>query len=102
MNFEINHHLLRADLRGISGQILALKRALRAPWLRPMADEQRELCKLKRRATELCALRAFARGKLHLRAAPRGASSDWNASKYHRRIAERLGPSYAATLEQSA
>jgi hypothetical protein len=102
MHFDINHHLLRADIRGISSQILALKRVLRAPWSQPMADQQRELCKLKRRATELCALRAFVRGKLHLRSAPRGASSDWNAAEYHRRIAERLLPSYAAVLEESA
>jgi hypothetical protein len=102
MNFDIHHHLLRADIRAISSQILALKRVLRAPWLRPMAGEQRELSKLKRRATELCALRAFVRGKLHLHRAPRGAGPDWNASDYHRRIAERLGPSYAVTLEESA
>lgn len=102
MNFAINHHLLRADLRAISTQIIGLKRVLRAPWQEPMADRQRELCKLKRRATELCALRAFTRHKLHLQRPPRGASSDWNAPDYHRRIAERLGPSYAAAMEQSA
>lgn len=102
MNFDINHHLLRADIHAISSQILALKRLLRAPWLRPMADEQREHAKLKGRATELCALRAFVRGKLHLQRAPRGAGSDRSASEYHRRIAERLGPSYATRLEESA
>lgn len=102
MNFEINHHLLRADLRAISAAIRGLKRVLRAPWLRPMAEQQRELCKLKLRATELCTLRAFARGKLHLQKAPRGAASDWSASEYHRRIAERLLPSYATALEKSA
>ncbi|HVY25391.1 MAG TPA: hypothetical protein VHB79_02525 [Polyangiaceae bacterium] len=102
MNFDINHHLLRADIRAISSQILALKRVLRAPWQQPMASEQRELCKLKRRATELYALRAFVRGKLHLQRAPLGAGHDWNAAEYHRRIAERLGPSYAINLEESA
>jgi hypothetical protein len=93
---------LRADIRAISAQILGLKRVLRAPWQRPMADLQRELCRLKWRATELCALRAFARGKLHRQTAPRDAPDDWNASEYHRRIAERLGPSYATVLEESA
>ena len=102
MHFEINHHLLRADLRALSAQILGLKRVLRSPWVRPMAVEQRELCKLKLRATELCALRAFSRGMLHLKRAPRGAPSDWTALDYHRRVAERLGPSYARVLEESA
>ncbi len=102
MNFEINHHLLRADIRAISTQIVGLKRVLRSTWLRPMADEQRELCKLKLRATELCALSAFVRGKLHLQKPPRGAASDWSAAEYHRRVAERLLPSYATALEQSA
>lgn len=67
-----------------------------------MAEEQRELERLKLRATELCSLRAFARGKLHLQRAPRGAPSDWAAPVYHQRIAERLGPSYTGQLEQSA
>jgi hypothetical protein len=102
MNLILNTHLLRAELRAISAQILGLKRVLRAPWQRPMAELQRELCRLKLRATELCALRAFARGKLHLRQAPRDTHGDWSSSEYHRRIAERLGPSYATVLEQSA
>jgi hypothetical protein len=102
MNLDINHHLLRADICAISRQILDIKRVLRRTWLRPMGDEQRELCKLKRRATELQCVAAFARGKLHLPRAPRGASCDWNASEHHRRIADRLLPSYAIALEQSA
>jgi hypothetical protein len=102
MNFEIKRHLLRSDLRAIAARIGALKRVLRARWERPMADEQRELCRLRLRATELCALQAFARGKFHVRWAPRGAPNDWSAPEYHRRIAERLGPSYSPALEQSA
>lgn len=99
---DLNFHSLRADIRAISAQIGALKRQLRATWIRPMAGEQRELERLKRRATELCALRAFARGKLHVTRAPRGAENDWEALVYHQRIAERLGPSYTRILEQSA
>jgi hypothetical protein len=102
MKIDIDHQCLRADIRDVVACIRDLKRVLRARWTRPMADEQRELSRLKLRATELCALSAFARGKFHVRAAPRGAPNDWSAPVYHRRIAERLGPSYAFVLEQSA
>ncbi len=99
---SLDFHSLRADIRDISAQIGALKRQLRTAWTRPMAGEQREVERLKLRATELCALRAFARGRLHLTRAPRRAASDWDALVYHQRIAERLGPSYTRVLEQSA
>jgi hypothetical protein len=102
MDFEINLHLLRADIRALSEQIRALKRELRARWVRPMADSQRALQRLKLRATELCALRAFSRGKLHVRQAPHGAHCTCDARVFHQRLAERLGPSYARVLEQSA
>jgi hypothetical protein len=92
---DINHRSLVADIRAISGQITALKRLLRATWQVPMASEQRELVRLKQRATELCV-------KLPGRRAPRGAPSNWNALEYQQRIAERLGPSYSNALEQSA
>jgi hypothetical protein len=99
---DINHGSLVADIRAISEQITGSKRLLRTTWSRPMAAEQRELERLKLRATELCALRAFWRGKLHLQRAPRGAASDWDALSYHRLTAERLGPSYLRVLERSA
>lgn len=109
MHFDINQARLSADLRALAAEIRALKRVLGARWQRPMADLQREKCRLKQRATELCALAAFARGRLHLRRPPRGADRDWSAAAYHERIAERLGPSYARasaslplTLERSA
>jgi hypothetical protein len=109
MYFDINSPRLRADIRALSAQIRGLKRALGSRWQQPMADLQRELHRLKGRATELCALSAYARGRLHLQRAPRGAPPDWSAAAYHQRIAERLGPSYSlalrsfgAALEQSA
>ena len=102
MHFSINWLVLKTDLRALSERIRGLKRLLRAPWLTPMAEQQRELMQLKSRATELCALAAFARGRFHLQRAPRGASDAWSVEQYHRAIAERLGPSYAHTLEQSA
>lgn len=102
MNFNTDHHLLRADIRALSEQIRTLKRELGTRWTRPMADSQRALWRLKRRATELCALSAFSRGKLHLRKAPHGAHCTCDPRVYHQRLAERLGPSYARVLEQSA
>ena len=99
---HINTALLCADIRAIAGQIKALKAVLGTRWQRPMGSEQREKCRLKERATELCALRAFARGKLHRQKPPRGAPSDWSAMTYHQRIAERLGPSYSLALQESA
>jgi hypothetical protein len=102
MIIDIHHPSLRADLAAISAEIRDLKRFLRTRWVRPMADEQRSLYGLKHRATELCALRAFARGRFHLTKAPPAAPSDWNALTYHQRIAERLAPSYTITLSESA
>ena len=67
-----------------------------------MADEQRQLCRLKQRTTELHALSAFARGKLHFQRPPRGAPASWCAARYHQRVAERLGPSYTQILKESA
>lgn len=102
MHFEMNRRALCADIRGISAQIRELKAALRSTWQRPMAAEQRELCRLKQRATELYALSAFSRGKLHVRHAPHGAPTPFDPLQYHARIAERLAPSYSLVLEQSA
>lgn len=102
MNLDINHHLLKDDVRAIAEQIRELKRELGTRWTRPMADSQRALRRLKLRATELCALRAFSRGKLHVSKSPHGPECVCDPLAYHRRIAERLGPSYARVLEQSA
>jgi hypothetical protein len=102
MHFTTNTISLKSDIRTLSQRLRALKQVLRAPWRVPMAREQRELCLLKARATELCALAAFSRGRLHLTRPPRGAPADWRSADYHRAIAERLGPSYSSALEQSA
>src|SRR5215510_11458076 len=101
MRYRLDSALFRSDIRDLAARIKSLKRVLRARWERPMGDEQRELCRLKARATDLCALRAFSRGKLHLVRAPAGFTGEWDAHAYHRRIAERLGPAYSLTEEQS-
>lgn len=100
MSFNLG--LFRADLLELCERIRELKRMLGVRWQAPMVAEQRELQRLKLRATELCALRAFARGKLHRTHPPRGAAPDWEAIAYHRRIWERVAPSYTLTQEQSA
>ena len=58
---------LRAARAALDLRILALKSELRARWQRPMASEQRELLACKRAATDLCILRAWLRGRWHLR-----------------------------------
>ena len=102
IRISLDGAVLRADLRELSERSRALKQLLRARWTRPMGSEQRELERIRTRATELCALRAWARGRLHLTRPPRGASADWDSEAYHLRVAERLAPSYAWKLEQSA
>jgi hypothetical protein len=63
---RIDMNRLRADRRLLDERIRTVKRALRTTWVRPMAEEQYELIACKREATELCILRAWLRGKLHL------------------------------------
>ncbi|MBI2390187.1 MAG: hypothetical protein HYV09_11415 [Deltaproteobacteria bacterium] len=55
------------DLRAIEAEIRPIKRVLGATWTRPMNEEQRRLSWLRKRATELCMVLAFARGRLHVR-----------------------------------
>ena len=63
MQLQLDIALFRVDIAETTGQIVRLKRLLGETWNRPMATEQRELVKLKQRATEL-ALRAYSYGKL--------------------------------------
>jgi hypothetical protein len=102
MHSHIDRRHFAADLLEITGRIRHLKRGLGARWERPMAAEQRELYQLKLRATELCVLRAFTRGKLHVRWRESNDAAASEELEYHRRIAERLGPVYSIRLEQSA
>jgi hypothetical protein len=102
MNFALNLVSLRADLRELSARSRALKQRLRSTWQEPMAAEQKELRLLQRRITCLCALRAWSRGKLHFRNRPPGHSHCEGPEGCHARISERLAPSYALVLEQSA
>ena len=58
---------LRRYRRALDLRIRALKAVLRTRWTEPMVTRQRLLIRLQREATELCVLRAWLRGRLHLR-----------------------------------
>jgi len=82
---------LRAARAALDLRILALKSELRARWQRPMASEQRELLACKRAATDLCILRAWLRGRWHLR-----------DHEHCAEVAARLAPTYHRTAEVAA
>lgn len=84
-----------ADIKLTAEEIKPLKRALRQRWDRPMADTQRALARLARRATELCVLRAHLRGRVHLRHRPASWCGDWEPARAAERIAGRVALVYA-------
>lgn len=57
---------LKEDRKALEERIREVKAELRSTWTRPMGDVQVEHLRLKKEATELCILRAWLRGKLHL------------------------------------
>jgi len=88
---EVDIFALRAALAETAAAITSLKQQLRLTWTRPMAAEQRELWALKDKATLLCILRAFLRGRRHLKSPPRRGASPgmkWDPAAYHRQAAE--------------
>jgi hypothetical protein len=88
---EVDISALRAALAETAAAITRLKQQLRRTWTRPMAAEQRELLSLKEKATLLCILRAFVRGRRHLQAPMRRGASPgtrWDPEAYHRQAAE--------------
>jgi hypothetical protein len=99
MNESIDVAALVRDIHTTAAEILATKRVLRARWTRPMAGEQRALARLRHRATELCILRAWLRGRRHLARAPRDHVQSWDGDAYHRRVAERVRASYLRAAE---
>ena len=70
---EVDIFALRAALAETAAAITGLKQQLRRTWTRPMAAEQRELWALKDKATLLCILRAFLRGRRHFSPAAAGS-----------------------------
>jgi hypothetical protein len=77
------------------------KRSLRRRWDGPMADVQKRLARLRREMTERLVLLAWARGKLHVVAAPRAvrdAKLAWDAAAHAARVAERVALDYGVTV----
>jgi hypothetical protein len=102
MTIDIDVRRLVADLCACADEARALKKILGTTWMRPMADEQKKLARLRRRATELCVLRAFARGRRHVTKAPRDGAypgMKWDCDAWHARIAERVAKDYARRLD---
>jgi hypothetical protein len=88
---------LRRDIAGAAASCAEIKRALRVTWTRPMADEQRRLCRARRRVTELLVLLSRSRGRYHLAAAPRevaSAGTAWDREAWHARVADRVALDY--------
>lgn len=93
--------LLKAELAHHAETSRALKRLLCTTWKEPMADVQRELVRVRRRATELCILRAWLRGRCHLQKPLRDGAypgMEWDRERYHALVAARV----AADLVEKA
>jgi hypothetical protein len=88
---KLNIPQLKQDRRELEVRIREVKTQLRSTWTKPMANEQYELIGLKRKATELCILRAWHRGRHHLPDA-----------EYCQKIAEELAPRYELEEEAAA
>jgi hypothetical protein len=94
-SMQIHLQQLVASIHAAAAEIRPLKAALRQAWSQPMGDVQRTLHRLKRRATELCVLRAHLRGRLHILEPPPGSPPDWDAAKHASCIAARVALEYA-------
>src|SRR5262245_47397772 len=90
---------LRRDIAELARATKETKRALRVRWTRPMADEQRALCRLRRRATELHVLLAHVRGRLHVAAPTSDATPGEALAAWHTRVAERVARDYTPSPE---
>jgi hypothetical protein len=96
---HIDTRRLVADLAALAMEACALKALLGATWTRPMADEQRRLARLRRRTTELCVLRAFARGRWHVTSPLREGAypgMKWDRDAWNAAVAERVAKDYVA------
>jgi len=62
----MNINQLKQDRKSLEDRIREVKAELRSTWTKPMDSVQAEHLRLKKEATELCILRAWMRGRLHL------------------------------------
>ena len=65
-NKQMNINQLKQDRKSLEDRIREVKTELRSTWTKPMGAVQAEHIRLKKEATELCILRAWMRGRLHL------------------------------------
>ena len=90
---NIDNDRLRAEIRALAGACRAVKDVLGATWTRPMADEQRRLARLRRKATELCVLAAHLHGKRHVPRPP-GTKTEEERAAWQLAIATRVAKDY--------
>lgn len=64
---KLNVMKLKTDIRAVADEIHALKKETRRPNRIPTWQESSKLGDLKKRATLLCSIQAWRRGRLHLR-----------------------------------
>jgi len=102
---NIDSARLRADLKALAAESRALKAVLGTRWERPMKDEQHMLARVRWRTTELCILRAAARGKRHVPRPPRAWGYTPDAREldaWHAAVAARVAKDYALEAEAAA
>ena len=86
---------LRHDIGLLSADCIHLKKQLRSTWVRPMAEEQQRLVRVRRKLTELFVILAASRGRLHVKQAPRDVDpTTWEAAAYHQAV-------YARAMDQA-
>ncbi len=93
MEIEIDVNALRMALVKQAEECRALKQRLRRTWTEPMAEVQIAHVRARRRATELCVLRAHARGRYHLQKPLREGAfpgMEWNRERYHQSVAAKV------------
>jgi hypothetical protein len=97
MEMQIDHEALREALITKSEECRRLKKRLRRTWVEPMADVQRAHVRARRRMTELCVLRAFTRGRRHLKKPLREGAfpgMEWDSERYHQSVAARVAQDF--------
>lgn len=98
----IDQNRLRHDISQYIADCIHLKKQLRSTWVKPMAEEQQRLVRVRRKLTDLFVVLAASRGRLHVKHAPHGVDpTTWDAALYHRTVSERLAGGYARAEEVS-
>lgn len=96
---NIDRQRLKADLRATARECRDVKDVLGATWTRPMKEEQQRLARLRLRATELCVLAAWLRGRRHVRHVTALRRTDEELETWHAAVAARVAKEYASPGE---